>query len=134
MPGMQHGKATGRLAAMIRTIEADLQRDWTVAEMAALLGVSAGQLRRLFMRSLGAAPRQLLCNLRLEAAARLLADPGIRVKEVQALVGIADASHFCRDFRDRFGVSPTEYRYGLIHGTRTNSSDTDARLGQEMND
>jgi AraC-like DNA-binding protein len=51
----------------------------------------------------------------------LLRDPGMRVKEIQARVGIADASHFCRDFRDRFGASPTEYRY------QTSMAGTDSR-------
>jgi AraC-like DNA-binding protein len=45
------------------------------------------------------------------------------VKEIQARVGIADASHFCRDFRDRYGVSPTEYRY-QVSTARTDSRDT----------
>jgi len=100
-----------RMSALMRAIQADLQRAWTVADMAAVLGVSSAQLRRLSAEALGATPRQLLCNLRLQAAAVLLHDPGIRVKEIQARVGIVDASHFCRDFRERFGFSPTEYRY-----------------------
>ena len=133
MAGAGAAKRSERVAAMVRAIEADLRHGWTVAEMAALLGVSAGQLRRLFMHRLGATPRQLLCNLRLEAAARLLADPSVRIKEVQARVGIADASHFCRDFKDRFGVSPSEYRYNLQR-EESDSLDSDARPGQEMND
>jgi transcriptional regulator GlxA family with amidase domain len=116
-------KAGVRMAALMRAIQADLQRDWTVADMAARLGVSDAQLRRLCARALGASPRQMLCNLRLQSAAVLLRDPAMRVKEIQARVGIADASHFCRDFRDRFGVSPTEYRYQLAH-PRTDSADT----------
>jgi len=107
-----------RVAAMVRAIEADLQRDWTVAEMAAVLGVSDGQLRRLVAEGLGATPRHLLCNLRLQAAARLLEDPAIRIKEIQARVGIADASHFCRDFRDRYGMTPSEFR-ASCHDART---------------
>jgi AraC-like DNA-binding protein len=99
-----------RVAVLMRALRTDLQRAWTVTEMAALLGVSGAQLRRLCTRAVGATPRQLLCDMRLQAAALLLQDPSIRVKEIQARVGIADASHFCRDFRDRFGVSPTEYR------------------------
>jgi AraC-like DNA-binding protein len=89
--------------------------------MAAVLGVSDAQLRRLCVRAVGATPRQLLCNMRLQAAAVLLQNPAVRVKEIQARVGIADASHFCRDFRDRFGVSPTEYRY---QHSRKDSRDT----------
>lgn len=105
----------------MRAIQLDLCRAWNVTEMAAVLGVSDAQLRRLCARAVGATPRQLLCNMRLQAAAVMLQNPAIRVKEIQARVGIADASHFCRDFRDRFGVSPTEYRY---QHSRTDSRDT----------
>ena len=108
----------------MRAIQADLQRNWNVSQMAAIVGVSDAQLRRLCSTALGASPRQLLCNLRLQSAAVLLRDPSMRVKEIQARVGIADASHFCRDFRDRFGVSPTEYRYQFER--RTDSADTRA--------
>jgi AraC-like DNA-binding protein len=110
-----------RIALLMRALRTDLQRAWTVTEMATVLGVSDAQLRRLCARAVGATPRQLLCNMRLQAAALLLQDPAMRVKEIQARVGIADASHFCRDFRDRFGVSPTEYRYQ--QGRRTDSAD-----------
>ena len=102
--------AGARITLLMRALAGDLARAWTVTEMGALLGVSDGQLRRLCAAGVGATPRQLLCNMRLQAAARLLRDPAMRIKEIQARVGIADASHFCRDFRDRFGMSPTEYR------------------------
>ena len=111
-----------RMAAVMRAVQADLARPWTVADMAAVVGVSDAQLRRMSVAALGASPRQLLSNLRLTAAAILLHDPGIRVKEIQSRVGIADASHFCRDFRDRFGVSPSEYRYQFTQ--RSDSVDT----------
>ena len=111
-----------RMGTVMRAVQADLARPWTVSEMAAVVGVSDAQLRRMSVAALGASPRQLLCNLRLTAAAVLLHDPGIRVKEIQARVGIADASHFCRDFRDRFGVSPSEYRFQITQ--RSDSVDT----------
>jgi len=110
MHNWQRTDADLRVAAVIRALEADLGRPWTVSQMAALAGVSDAQLRRLFARAMNASPLQVLCNLRLQAAARLLEDPSIRVKEIQARVGFADASHFSRDFRCRFGVSPIEYR------------------------
>jgi AraC-like DNA-binding protein len=127
MPGARD--TSNRIGALVSALDDDLRRDWSVSDMAAVLGVSASQLRRLVQRCLDATPKQLLCNLRLEAAARLLADPGMRVKEIQARVGIADASHFCRDFRDRFGVSPSEYRHQL-ESAQSDSLDSDARLGQ----
>ena len=111
--GRRQDRSGIRMATVMRAVEADLARPWTVSDMAAIVGVSDAQLRRMSLSALGASPRQLLCNLRLAAASVLLHDPGIRVKEIQARVGIADASHFCRDFRDRFGVSPSEYRYQI---------------------
>ena len=109
----RQAEAARRLSPVIRAIEADLQRPWSVADMAAIVGVSSAQLRRLSACGLGASPRQLLCDLRLQAAARLLRDPTTRIKEIQARVGIADSSHFARDFRCRYGVSPTEFRSRL---------------------
>ncbi|HYE85864.1 MAG TPA: helix-turn-helix transcriptional regulator [Vicinamibacterales bacterium] len=122
-----------RLSLLMQALGKDLQRPWTVSEMAALLGVSGTQLRRICGQTAGATPRQLLCNMRLQAAAVLLRDPSIRVKEIQARVGIADASHFCRDFRDRFGVSPTEYRYQQAHA-ENDSVDATVRRRLEMSD
>ena len=116
-------RAGSRIGALMRAIQADLRRPWTVTDMAAVLGVSDAQLRRLSARAIGATPRQLLCSIRLQAAAVLLHDPGMRVREVQSRVGIADASHFCRDFKDRFGVSPAEYRYQCAR-PRSDSADT----------
>lgn len=143
MPGTRRSDTALRVAAVVRAIEADLPREWTVAEMAAVLGVSDGQLRRLVAEGVGATPRHLLCNLRLQAAARLLADPGLRVKEIRARVGIADASHFCRDFRDRYGTTPSEFRLSCHHAAsespakqiaRVMPPEDDDRLGQQMPD
>jgi transcriptional regulator GlxA family with amidase domain len=122
-----------RVLALARAVEHDLGRPWTVPEMAAVLGISAGQLRRVVKEAQGATPRQWLCNLRLERAAHLLSDTSLRIKEVQSRVGIADASHFARDFRDRFGTSPTEYRW---HGSDStaDSFDSHARSGQQIDD
>lgn len=138
--------AVHRLSIVVDRVRANLSHAWTVPEMAAVIGVSSSHLRRLFIENFGATPRQRLCNLRLETAARLLADPSMRIKEIQARVGIADASHFCRDFRERFGASPSEYREALLSCLRANSDvradtalqmdtvDSDARRGLEKND
>jgi AraC-like DNA-binding protein len=123
----RHNTQGARIGEVMRAVQADLARPWTVAEMAQVLGVTDAQLRRLCTCAVGASPRQLLCNLRLQAAALLLHNPGLRVKEIQARVGIADSSHFCRDFRDRFGVSPTEYRYQ--NARRADSIDNIRRSG-----
>jgi len=52
-------------------------------------------------------------RLRLELAARLLADPAWkarRIGEIAYAVGYGDVSYFNRLFRRRFGESPRDYR------------------------
>ncbi len=119
MSGVRRADTATRIAVVIRAIEADLPREWSGSRMGAVLGVSSSQLRRLFAEGIGATPRHLLCDLRLRAAARLLADPATRIKDIQALVGIADPSHFARDFRCRFGMSPSEFRFQLARANTT---------------
>lgn len=111
MPRTHRVLVSRRMLALARAVDNDLGRTWTVPEMAEVLGISAGQLRRVVKQQADATPRLWLRNLRLERAAGLLANPSLRIKEVQSMVGIADASHFARDFRDRFGTSPSEYRW-----------------------
>lgn len=131
MTGTSRADGDPRVLVLARAVAGDLGRAWTVPEMAGVLGISAGQLRRVVKQSAGATPRQWLCNLRLEQAARLLTNPGLRIKEIQSRVGITDASHFTRDFRDRFGVCPTEFRWQSPPASE-DSLDSDARCGQRI--
>jgi len=49
-------------------------------------------------------------ELRLEAARRRLEVTGAAVKEIAARCGFDDALHFSREYRNRYGVSPVEWR------------------------
>lgn len=110
MPKVKRSDQSVRVALVLQNIKSDLGRKWSVAQMADALGVTQSQLRRLFIEATGDTPNRALINFRLEAAAERLNDPCVRVKEVLQCVGIFDASHFCREFRRRFAMSPTEYR------------------------
>jgi AraC-like DNA-binding protein len=48
--------------------------------------------------------------LRLETARRLLATEYLTLKQVMARVGLSDVTHFNRDFRKVYGLSPCDYR------------------------
>ena len=49
-------------------------------------------------------------RMRIQMAARLLADSSESVSVIAARVGIGDANYFCRMFKSVMGVSPSEYR------------------------
>ena len=89
-----------------------LGRSWTVEEMAEAVELSVPHFRRLFLREVGIPPKIFLNNIRLEAAhAHLSAqDCFLQIQEIAQKCGLGDISHFSRHFKNRFGMSPTEFR------------------------
>lgn len=80
-----------------------------VADLAAQLNLSISTLTRAF-RQRGLSPMRHAYSLRLDYAARLLAEtPDLAIKEVAGRCGFASAAHFSRLFRQQHGVTPREY-------------------------
>ena len=49
----------------------------------------------------------------MNAARRLLKDPGYSIKEICGMSGYSDPNYFSRIFKKYEGVTPTEYRERL---------------------
>jgi AraC-like DNA-binding protein len=84
----------------------------SLAELAALSGVSRFQLLRGFVRAVGTTPHTYLIQLRVRLARRLLAE-GQTPAEAAALAGFADQSHMTRVFVHQLGVTPGRYRAAI---------------------
>ncbi|WP_281425864.1 helix-turn-helix domain-containing protein [Paraburkholderia edwinii] len=81
----------------------------SVARIAAQLNMSASSLTRM-LRAQGVSPMRYVWSLRLEHAARLLADaPRSPIGEVAFQCGFANAAHFSRAFKERYAMTPREY-------------------------
>jgi AraC-like DNA-binding protein len=50
----------------------------------------------------------------MERAKILLETTFLSVKEIMTEVGVSDESHFVRDFKSVYGVSPARFRLGLF--------------------
>jgi AraC-like DNA-binding protein len=85
---------------------------YNATRLADALGVSGRHLRRLFMRELRCPPRTWLREERLQTARRLLRRAST-VQEVAQELSFRNASQFCRDFRARFGQTPSELKRGV---------------------
>lgn len=77
--------------------------------LAEKLGISEVYLRKLFAAHLATSPRQYILSLRLSRACRLLEESQLPVAHLAAECGFASPYHFCRAFKKRTGLTPTEY-------------------------
>ena len=80
--------------------------------LARQLGISYSWLRRSFAEHTGLSPHQYLLELRLVRAREALAHTALTVKEVSRQVGFEDEHYFCRLFRRKTGVTPSQWRAG----------------------
>lgn len=65
---------------------------------------------RLFKQVFSVTPYQYLAKIRLENAQQLLKTTSLTVHEIAYTIGYENATSFCRMFRQRFKVSPQQYR------------------------
>lgn len=108
----QHGEAQKEsITAMtaLRYIE-DNYRTASLTELAGELHVSLYQLSRLIKQNTGSTFKELLQRKRLNKAAQLLSETRLAVSDIITYVGYDNASYFFRIFKERYGVSPREYR------------------------
>ena len=100
----------GRLLSVLRHIRTNLAEPMTVAALARLVHLSEPRLYAVFKEMLGCSPIGFVRTLRLNEARHRLSSTDAPIAEVAASVGFSNPFHFSREFRERFGMSPTEYR------------------------
>jgi AraC-like DNA-binding protein len=78
--------------------------------LAAELKVGYSNLRHNFMARVGISPRQHYLNTRIQKAQDLLVNTAKSVKEIAEVLGFESPSHFSKQFKQRMGVSPNDWR------------------------
>jgi AraC-like DNA-binding protein len=82
-------------------------------ELARLCHISDRQLQRQFRCHLDQSPRDWLNERRLEVARRLLLS-GSPIKTITFELGFKHVSHFCRQFKSRYQMTPTEFIFSSV--------------------
>lgn len=82
----------------------------SVAMMARHFGLSLKYFQALFKKRCSVTPGAFLMEQRLECARRLLECTEMKLSGIAENTGFADASHLCRCFRKRYGVTPDGLR------------------------
>jgi AraC family transcriptional regulator len=104
--------APWRLKRLSDYVEANLDRDILIGDLAAAVGLSVGHLHRAFRVTTGTTPLEFIHRLRIKRAAAILASEQVPVADLALRVGFQSPSHFARTFRRFTGVNPSRYGRG----------------------
>src|SRR5215831_7689754 len=106
----QGGLPGYRLKRVLDHIGDNLAKDLSLAQLAALAGMSPHYFAELFRRSMGCAPHRYVLLQRIERAKQELRDTRCGVIEVGLDVGFQNPSHIARMFRKFVGTSPSRFQ------------------------
>ena len=104
------GLPPARLRQVLDYLEAHLDRDITLAELAEVAGLSVYHFARQFKAATGMAPHAYLISRRIERAKELLTRTTLPIAAVAATAGFAHQSHLNRHFKRLVGTTPARYR------------------------
>ena len=99
-----------RVKKVISLMRENLHRQFSLREMARAVHLTPEHLCRIFKAEVGSPPTRYFKSLRMERAKELLETTSLTIKEITALIGVKDVSHFVRDFEMTYGMTPSRYR------------------------
>ena len=73
------------------------------------VGVSASHLTALFHRQMNISPGEYIRRVKLEESKRLIREGTMNFSQIAAQLNYSTIHHFSRQFKDKFGMSPSEY-------------------------
>ena len=101
------------LARCLAAIHADPDRDWTVAELAGIAGLSRSTLTNRFAAVLATTPRRYVADWRLFRAREVLRTTSRKIAAIAYEAGYSSEAAFNRAFARAFGVPPARWRSDL---------------------
>jgi AraC family transcriptional regulator of arabinose operon len=103
-----------RVQIVIKFMEVYLDRPLSLNDLARSVNLSPWRLSHIFKSETRTPPLQYLRTLRMQQAKVLLETTFLSVKQIMTEVGVRDGSHFVRDFKTTYGLSPTRYRQSFF--------------------
>jgi AraC family transcriptional regulator len=95
-----------RLRKAVDYMRAHLHAGITVADIAGAIQLSPFHFARLFKTTTGYTPHQFVMKARVEKARELLLSSSTPLKQIAVDLGFADQSHFTRQFKLAYHVTP----------------------------
>ncbi len=109
-PGWTAGVSDRRLAPALGLIHAELDRPWTVAELARAAAMSRSSFYELFTKTVGVPPADYVTRWKIHAACLELRTTDLTISAIGRQVGFRTDAGFSTSFKRLVGVSPRRYR------------------------
>ena len=107
------------LPDMCAILEEDLSREIDKQRLAEASKTSYDMFRKRFHQLSGMSPAQYRMSRRMQAACAMLKQTTSSNQEIARSLGFCDDSHFCKNFKEKFHVTPRQYRKQLATVTDT---------------
>lgn len=99
----------GMILPALKYIENHYTESVTNLELAQMCNISEIYFRKLFTRIYKVSPRQYIINLRINKSEQLLTEGVFKISAVAERCGFSNPYHFCRLFKSKTGLTPSEY-------------------------
>ncbi len=110
LPIYEGGLPPRQLGQVLDYIDAFLDKNIKLADLAQLLDMSSFHFSRLFKQSIGMTPHQYLSQQRVERAKQLLKKTDRLIIDIALECGFSSHSHLSKQFRQFTGMTPKAYR------------------------
>lgn len=98
-----------------RHIEAHLAHGLSLDELGKVAHLHPVYLSKLFKQETGENVSNYISRKRLEKASQLLQDSELRIADIAHMVGYKKNQYFIQLFKEKYGVTPYQYRRNTIH-------------------
>ncbi len=99
-----------RMRTITDYLTKNLNKVLTIEEMSRDLGYSVSVLKRQIKNATGFSPMAYFAALKIEEGKRLLIESPLSITEIAACLGFSSVHHFSRQFKQKTGVSPSDYK------------------------
>lgn len=86
----------------------------SLEKLAAQVSLNKNYMIRLFKQQMNTTPVAYIREIRLFYARTILIDSSLSVNEIAISCGFRSAAYFSKEFREKYGAPPTEYRKAYV--------------------